>query len=453
MIAGGGIVDPQDLAVAADFCKLVDTKDLFEYLGLGRPCSPEEAAAALADRRKHMQAMQSNPKFKDSAKALIKGFAVFQRVLAEPVDYMVAVDKAAELEKIPMLELALDSVLADGMITASEEAFVRQSAASLGISMETYERVLYERASARGVVVGQGAATPAPPAWAGGKTAGAPGGNAQPEPKLTGAGAGYAWWDAAFTRMLLDTIPGGPGDMVDIYCRTALSALTVLPVRRQLAWVGVDRSAERLEAARSQLPAIGNRVGLLVGEPHALPIPDASVDFVLSIRALANVADTRLVFAEALRVLRPGGRLICAEPDGLAESFVFDSHLADYNGAFHHLLLTVDAAMSAGADPIGGPGLALGPQLFLRMQHAGFRPLSIGVHGSNTLKNRTFGGLAKNLRRYPQNVARSVGLTDDHPAVVAVVAAVDRLEAVVGAERTGLGGQVLPIYLAVGVKD
>lgn len=446
-------MDPQDLAVAAEFCKLVDTKDLFEYLGLARPCSPEEAGVALAERRKHMQAMQSNPKFKDSAKALIKGFAVFQRVVADPLGYMAAVDKAAELEKIPMLELALDSVLADGMITASEEAFVRQSAASLGISMETYERVLHERASARGVVVGQTPASPAPPAWAGGRTAASPSPNAAPEPKLTGAGAGYAWWDAAFTRMLLDTIPGGPGDMVDIYCRTALSALTVLPVRRQLTWVGVDRSAERLDAARSQLPAIGNRVGLLVGESHALPIPDESVDFVLSIRALANVPDTRLVFAEAQRVLRPGGRLICAEPDGLAESFVFDSHLADYNGAFHDLLVAVDAAMSAGADPIGGPGLALGPQLHLRMQHAGFRPLTIGVHGSNTLKDRTFGGLAKNLRRYPQNVARSVGLGEDHPALLAVYAAVERLEGLIPADRHGLGGQLLPIYLAVGVKD
>lgn len=109
--------------------------------------------------------------------------------------------------------------------------------------------------------------------------------------------------------------------------------------------------------------------------------------------------------------------------------------------------------MGVDGDPVGRPGLSLGPQLHLRMAHAGLRPLSVNVHGSHTLKARSFGSLAKNLRRYPQNVARSVGIGDDDPRLQAVLSVVERLEAVVPADRIGLGGQVLPIYLAVAVKD
>ena len=451
-------MEPADFAAAADFCKLVDTRDLLEYLGLQRGCAVDEAQQVLSDRRKHMQSMQANPKFKDSAKALIKGFAAFQRLLNEAPVYLAAVEKEAEKEKIPMLEMALDAVMADGAITASEEAFVRNSAIKLGITTETYERVLAEKARERGISVGAPTGVPAPPAWAGRSapvsvTSQVTANPEITETKLAGAGAGYPWWDAAFTRLLLDTIPGGPGDMVDIYCRTALSALTVLPARRQLTWVGVDRSQERIDAARSQMPPGLDRVGMIVGEPHALPIPDESVDFVLAIRALANQRDTRPILEEARRVLRPGGRLIVAEPDGLSESFVFDSHLGDYNHAFHELLVAADMLMGPGVDPVGKPGLALGPQLHLRFQYAGLRPFSVYVHGSHTLKARSFGGLAKNLRRYPASIARSVGMAEDDPRLIAVFASVDRLEAVVPPERMGLGGQVIPIYLAVAVKD
>jgi SAM-dependent methyltransferase len=447
-------VEPQDLATAAAFCNLVDTRDLLDYLGLQRGCTSEEALLALSERRKRMQAMQANPKFKDSAKALIQGNSAFQRLLADPAAYLASVDLAAEASKLPILELAIDSVLADGQITDSEEAFVRQSAMNLGISAETYRRVLQERAAKRGVVLGGAAAPPAPPAWAGGRTKAPPVIDEITESvpiQPAGAGSGYPWWDAAFTRMLLDAIPGGPGDLVDVYCRTALSALTILPARRQLTWIGVDKSAERLENARGQMPILQNRVALLQGSPSALPIPDESVDFALSIRALAS-GDSRPVLAEMKRVLRPGGRAIIAEPDGLAEVFVFDGHLGPYNAAFHALLAVVDAAMGAGVDPIGRPGFAIGPQLHARMAAAGLRPLTVAVHASHSLKQRPFTGLLKNLRRYPQTVVRSAGLGEDLPELAAVYREADELEFSPPGEQ-GLGGQVLPIWLAVAVKD
>lgn len=445
-------MEPNDLEAAAEFCRTVDVAHLFEYLGLPTQTSSEGALAALADKRKHMQAMQANPKFKDAAKAIIKNYAALQRVLAEPKAHLARQQQEQEVEKLPMLIFAIDSILSDGLVTPQEEAFVRQSAMNLGISLETYERVLKEKASAANVTLPQGQQRSGPEVRGGAPTERPTRSvtDMEGEGKLQGA-AGHAWWDATFTRMLLDVIPGGPGEMVDIYCRTALSALTVLPARRQLTYLGLDRSAERLEQAKRMLPDIDGRITLAVSEPDALPIDDESVDFVLSIRALANQADSAPIFAEAYRVLRPGGRMIVAEPDGLAETFYFDGDLADYNDAFHRLLREVESLTGTHVPLIGRPGMALGPKLPGRLEHAGLAPTSLTIHGSHNLKMRSFVGLAKRLRDYPLAIARTVGL-EQSDELHAVLAEVNRLEDTISGDTRGMGGNMLPLFLCVGSK-
>ncbi len=442
-MGAGGTMDEADLETAAAFCRLVAAKDLLAYLGVPRGSSPDGCLAALVERRRHLQGMQANPKFKDSAKALIVGFGALQRVLSDPDAYVSRVDEAGERAKLPLLHLAIDAALADGTLTRDEEAFLRRSAVDIGFTPETYERVLRDRAAEKRVSIEFSPAAAAP-AWV--APAVVP---VTASTELAGAGAGYPWWDAAFTRMLLDVIPGGPGDVVDVYCRTGLSALTILPARRQLSWVGVDRSQERLESARAQVASLGGRVALVVGEPHALPVPDASVDVVIAIRALANAPDTRTILAEIRRVLRPGGRAIVAEPDGFSESFVFAGHLATYNRAFLDLQRAIDDTLRG--HPLGRPSVALGPELFRRLTHAGLRPTSVAVHGSHSLRSRPFSVFSRQLRRYPEQLARAAGLPDDAPALEAVYAALDAI--LIRGDAEGLSGQTLPIYLAVALKD
>lgn len=79
--------------------------------------------------------------------------------------------------------------------------------------------------------------------------------------------------------------------------------------------IGLDLSAGMLGVARANLPDLP----LIQAEGEALPLRDASVDFVSMGYALRHVADLGTLFAEFRRVLRPGGRVLLLEiarPEG-----------------------------------------------------------------------------------------------------------------------------------------
>jgi SAM-dependent methyltransferase len=73
---------------------------------------------------------------------------------------------------------------------------------------------------------------------------------------------------------------------------------------------GVDMTDEMLELARRNARAAGaSNVEFLKGTIESIPLPDASVDVVISNCVVNLAADKGAVFAEIARVLRPGGRI------------------------------------------------------------------------------------------------------------------------------------------------
>jgi ubiquinone/menaquinone biosynthesis C-methylase UbiE len=86
--------------------------------------------------------------------------------------------------------------------------------------------------------------------------------------------------------------------------------------------IGIDISEKLLDAARR---AFGDSPGVSFeqGDVHNLEIPANSVDGIRVDRTLQHVQDPQKVISEMVRVLKPGGWLVCAEPDW--STFVIDS--------------------------------------------------------------------------------------------------------------------------------
>jgi SAM-dependent methyltransferase len=102
------------------------------------------------------------------------------------------------------------------------------------------------------------------------------------------------WFDA-----LLSEAPIG-ARVVEVGAGPCLFAAYARRHRPDLRWTATDLA-----------PAAGNDV---VADAHALPFGTGAADAILGVDILHHIARPRSFFAEAARVLRPGGRIALVEP-------------------------------------------------------------------------------------------------------------------------------------------
>jgi demethylmenaquinone methyltransferase/2-methoxy-6-polyprenyl-1,4-benzoquinol methylase len=124
--------------------------------------------------------------------------------------------------------------------------------------------------------------------------------------------------DARWRRRTLTALGLSPGArLLDVACGTG--ELCAEASRRGLRPVGLDRSAGMLAARRVDTP-------LVRGDAVALPVADASCDGLVCGFALRNLVALAPFFAEAARVLRPGGRVGLLEVDEPAHPVLRAGH-------------------------------------------------------------------------------------------------------------------------------
>jgi hypothetical protein len=152
----------EDLELAAEFCKMVGAPNLLAYLGLDEHADPAEARSRLKARRKFMQGMQSNPKYKREALFLIKNFQSLHELLNEVPEYLADARRRAESEHLPVIEMTVRGVLAGGQVTEEQIAYLRRNALELGVSEGTFRELLQQVGRELGLSFDHEEPTPAP---------------------------------------------------------------------------------------------------------------------------------------------------------------------------------------------------------------------------------------------------------------------------------------------------
>ena len=114
---------------------------------------------------------------------------------------------------------------------------------------------------------------------------------------------GMSWWRACWKPRTAASVPG---PKIPSTCRPWLGSSGFA--------YGVDMTDEMLELARANAARVGAaNVEFRKGQMEELPLPDASVDVVIS-NCVTNLSvDKPAVLAELFRVLMPGGRIGIAD--------------------------------------------------------------------------------------------------------------------------------------------
>jgi len=139
----------------------------------------------------------------------------------------------------------------------------------------------------------------------------------QPAAQAFFAGAAGEWerlrgelYGHGFTQAALLALLPPEWTVADLGCGTGHVTAALAPNVRRV--IGVDQSAAMLKAARRRTAGCAN-VELRQGSLEALPLEDESVDAALLLLALTYVEAPLAALGEALRVLRPGGRLVVVD--------------------------------------------------------------------------------------------------------------------------------------------
>ncbi|MFH1086067.1 MAG: class I SAM-dependent methyltransferase [Chloroflexota bacterium] len=125
-------------------------------------------------------------------------------------------------------------------------------------------------------------------------------------------------------RLIQQHVPLQGARILDVGCGLGLYVERLSKHSDQV--FGVDIDGDRARAAGAGVPHVCQ------ASAEALPFPDGCFDVVLSNEVLEHVGDEVAALGEAVRVLRPGGKLVLMVPNRL---YPFETHGVYWRGRYH----------------------------------------------------------------------------------------------------------------------
>lgn len=183
---------------------------------------------------------------------------------------------------------------------------------------------------------------------------------------------------------------GDIGRMLDVGCGEA--PLVIAAARRGAKVAGIDIGFRHVTMGLKQVEQEGVRAPLLGACAEALPFPDASFDVVTIMHAAELFQDQQRAFAEAFRVMRPGGRVLVSAPNRL--SIGPDPHIGlPAGGLLPRAIVGLVSRLQMARPP--RRALLSAWSLTRRLRDAGFTDVRVGIPGLSPSQRDQFTGVMR----------------------------------------------------------
>lgn len=141
------------------------------------------------------------------------------------------------------------------------------------------------------------------------------------------------WWNQDYVQLLatrwgVEKVK----KVLDVGCGVGHWGRVLLPILPSDATIhGVDREEQHITnaAKNASRDHLSERLSYSVASVEQLPFPDNTFDLVTCQTVLIHVADISKAIQEMMRLLKPGGLLVAAEPNNAANNLVEDSLSVD----------------------------------------------------------------------------------------------------------------------------
>jgi ubiquinone/menaquinone biosynthesis C-methylase UbiE len=140
------------------------------------------------------------------------------------------------------------------------------------------------------------------------------------------------WWHRDFLDLMARRWKlAEAGSLADIGCGLCHWSRLLYPyLQKPARLAGVDREEHWVNEGRQKFlrafPEVSDDLVTFVrGEASDIPLPEDSFDVVTCQTVLMHLADPKAALREMARILRPGGLLICVEPNNLWNYLAFTS--------------------------------------------------------------------------------------------------------------------------------